>query len=306
MEPNAKILIVDDELFNIESLVGLLKSEYRIMVAKNGEQALRNLKPDTMPDLILLDIIMPEMDGFEVIRRLKAEPATRNIPVIFLTARNDVASETQGLHLGAVDYISKPFHPAIVHARLRTHLGLKHKMNLLERLVCLDGLTEIPNRRGFDETLEREWMRAMRSHEPISLILMDVDQFKQYNDHYGHSGGDICLRRVARALFEAKHRPGDFIARYGGEEFVAVLPDTDRNGMVQIGEQLRQAVESMGLPHALSTVAPYVTISLGGAVVIPEPGMGAAQLQQAADRMLYEAKHQGRNRLCTTNLERQD
>ncbi|MBF0416194.1 MAG: diguanylate cyclase [Magnetococcales bacterium] len=302
MEHQSKILIVDDEYFNIESLVGLLKTTYKIMVAKNGEQALRALQGDALPDLILLDIIMPGMDGFEVLRRLKENPHTREIPVIFLTSKNDIESESQGLYLGAVDYISKPFHTTIVHARIRTHLGLKRKMALLEKMVSLDGLTEIPNRRSFDSAKKREWDRAMRAGEPISLIMMDVDQFKQYNDHYGHSGGDVCLQSVARALFNCMHRPGDMVARYGGEEFVAILANTGPEGAERVAEQLRQAVVALQMPHASSTVATHVTISLGVATTLPTPVATPEQLQEAADQMLYEAKRQGRNRFCKTSL----
>ncbi|MBF0142191.1 MAG: diguanylate cyclase [Magnetococcales bacterium] len=303
MEQQEKILIVDDEIFNVESLVGLFKSEYKIVVAKNGEQALRAVQSGKMPDLVLLDITMPGMDGYEVCRRLKEEALTRSIPVIFLTSRNDVSSEAQGLALGAVDYIFKPFHAAIVQARVRTHLGLKRKMDLLERTASLDGLTEIPNRRHFDMTRQQEWARALRMGESLSLIMIDVDMFKQYNDHYGHSGGDLCLQRVARALTAALSRPADFVARYGGEEFVAVLPQTDWEGAKRVGEQLRLAVESLRLPHVRSTVAPCVTVSLGAATTVPRAGVGAEALQEAADRMLYEAKHQGRNRCCAIHLE---
>ncbi|MBF0154504.1 MAG: diguanylate cyclase [Magnetococcales bacterium] len=302
MNQQEKILIVDDELFNIDALIGLLRSEYKIMVAKNGEQALRAIQPGSLPDLILLDIVMPEMDGYEVCQRLKENSLSKNIPVIFLTARNDVVSETQGLIMGAVDYISKPFHGAIVRARIQTHLGLKRKIDLLERMVSLDGLTEIPNRRHFDQTRSQEWTRALREKEPLSLIMIDVDMFKQYNDLYGHSEGDLCLQRVARALAGAMQRPGDFVARYGGEEFVAILPKTDLEGAKQVGEQLRQAVEHLGLPHALSTAAAHVTISLGAASALPTPEISADKLQQIADQMLYIAKRQGRNRLCATHL----
>ncbi|MBF0421543.1 MAG: diguanylate cyclase [Magnetococcales bacterium] len=293
-----KILIVDDETFVIETLVGLLRSDYRIVVAKTGEQGLRAIRADGLPDLILLDIMMPGMDGFEVIRRLKDDPMTRSIPVIFLTALHDVDAEVKGLRLGAVDYISKPFHATIVYARIQTHLGLQRKMALLERMVSLDGLTEIPNRRSFDVVREREWARGLRTGEPLSLIMMDVDQFKQFNDHYGHSGGDRCLQRVARALAGCVHRPGDLVARYGGEEFVAVLSNTDATGAMQVGEQLRQAVSALAIPHSLSTVATHVTISLGVATMTPSATTTLEQLQQTADALLYEAKRQGRNRLC--------
>ncbi|MBF0310478.1 MAG: diguanylate cyclase [Magnetococcales bacterium] len=303
MEPQEKILLVDDERFNIDALVGLLRHDYKIMVAKSGEQALQALQPGALPDLVLLDIVMPEMDGYEVCRRLKGNRLTRNIPVIFLTARNDVESETLGLQLGAVDYIAKPFHDAIVRARIQTHLGLKRKMDLLERMVCLDGLTEIPNRRSYDQTLEAEWNRAMREGRPLTLIMMDVDHFKLYNDHYGHAGGDLCLQRVARALAGCLHRPGDFVARYGGEEFVAVLPGSDAEGALQVGEQFRRAITALELPHARSGTAAWLTLSLGAATVTPTAQNSPDALQKAADAMLYRAKADGRNRVLATTLD---
>ncbi len=219
MDEKQKILVVDDEQVNLQMLVSLLSSEYRVLVAKNGTQALTVVKSNK-PDLILLDIMMPQMDGYEVCRQVKEEHASREIPVIFLTARQDAESETQGFELGAVDYITKPFHGTTVRARVQTHLGLKRKAELLEKLAFLDGLTEIPNRRSFESTLKREWGAALRRKEFISLVMIDIDMFKQYNDYYGHGTGDDCLRRVAQIVAQTLSRTGDFVARYGGEEFM--------------------------------------------------------------------------------------
>ena len=299
MVETQKILVVDDERINLELLVNLLSGDYQVLVAKNGRMAL-SVMDKNMPDLILLDIMMPEMDGYEVCRRLKENHETRDIPVIFLTARQDAESEARGFELGAVDYITKPFHGSTVRARVRTHLRLKRKADLLEQLAFVDGLTEIPNRRSFENMLEREWGAALRRGESISLVMIDVDMFKQYNDHYGHGAGDDCLSRVARALSRTLSRKGDFVARYGGEEFVAVLPGTGQSGAETIAEQLRAAVEALGIPHAKSLVTSSVTVSLGVATLTPGPGLKPDALKEAADRMLYEAKSEGRNRFKST------
>ena len=302
MDETQKILMVDDEHLNLEMLVSLLGNDYRVLVAKSGQQAL-TVVANNPPDLILLDIMMPVMDGYEVCRRLKEKHTTRDIPVIFLSALQDVASETRGFELGAVDYITKPFRGATVRARVRTHLDLKRKADLLEKLAFLDGLTEIPNRRSFETILEREWGTALRRQEHISLVMMDVDMFKQYNDHYGHGAGDDCLHRVAQALVRTLSRAGDFAARYGGEEFVAVLPGTDKAGAENMTEQIRAAVEALEISHAKSKVSAFVTISLGVATVIPENRFQPGILKETADQMLYQAKEGGRNRFVSKLLE---
>ncbi|MDP2903378.1 MAG: diguanylate cyclase, partial [Methylovulum sp.] len=233
------ILIVDDDPTNVRILAEILNPFYRIKVANNGADALEVAQRD-QPDLILLDVMMPEMDGFEVCRRLKANSQTQKIAVIFVTAKNTSADEEFGLNLGAVDYITKPFIISIVKARVSTHIRLKQQADLLESLALLDGLTHISNRRRFDETLASEWKRAKRDETPLSLLMIDIDNFKQYNDFHGHGAGDICLQRVAAELSKALSRPGDLVARYGGEEFVVILPDTPLNAALQIAESLRE------------------------------------------------------------------
>ena len=219
-----RILIVDDQRQNIKVLKDFLRDDYKIMAAKTGEQALEAARSATPPDLILLDIIMPGMDGYHVCRQLKEDPKTMHIPVIFVTGLGSTSEEAKGFEMGAVDYITKPFRPVIVRARIKTHIQLKRKSDLLDRLASIDGLTEIPNRRCFDATLEREMRRAFRNRAWVSLILMDIDLFKKYNDHYGHAAGDTCLRRVAKAAERVLLRASDQVARYGGEEFGIILP----------------------------------------------------------------------------------
>nr|WP_240192132.1 diguanylate cyclase [Desulforhopalus vacuolatus] len=220
MDKSSSILIVDDERHNIKVLSELLRKDYKIMAAKNGEQALKAVLGDNPPDLILLDIMMPGINGYEVCRKLKENDHSMHIPIIFVSALGSSDDESLGFELGAVDYITKPFKPVIVKARVRTHIQLKQKSDLLERMASIDGLTEIPNRRSFDETLEKEIRRSARNKMILSLILMDIDFFKKYNDQYGHAEGDDCLRRVAKAIDGCMQRATDFAARYGGKSLL--------------------------------------------------------------------------------------
>ncbi len=298
-EEKRSILIVDDAPANIQALANLLKEEYRILVALHGEKALQIARGECPPDLILLDIQMPSMNGHEVCRRLKSEGSTNRIPVIFVTAKSGAEEEELGFSLGAVDYISKPFHPAVVRARVRNQMNLKIRTDLLEELSQIDGLTGIFNRRYFDEHFEEERKQALRRGEPLSVIMTDIDNFKAYNDNYGHGAGDECLRQVARALKGSLSRFGDFAARYGGEEFVALLPGTNGEGSMAVAERLRRGVELLAIPHGYSPTAGVVTISLGVASceerALPED---VATLLARADQALYVSKESGRNR-CT-------
>ncbi|CAO3353684.1 diguanylate cyclase [Azospirillum melinis] len=291
-----KILVVDDIPSNVHVLSRILKDDYDIYFATDGEKAL-DLVQARMPDLVLLDIMMPGMDGFEVCRRIKADPAIHDIPVIFISAKSEVEDETRGLEVGAIDFITKPISPPIVKARVRNHLLLKRQTDLLRSLSFLDGLTGIANRRRFDDAMAREWRRCARSNLPLSLIILDVDHFKAYNDHYGHQAGDECLRMVAELLSDRARRPSDLVARYGGEEFVCLLPETDGPGAVRVAEGFRTGVAECRIPHAQSPVIPYVTISLGVATVIPSADGSPEQLAEMADQLLYRAKRTGRNRV---------
>ncbi|OLN30582.1 diguanylate cyclase (GGDEF domain) with PAS/PAC sensor [Desulfovibrio sp. DV] len=301
----ATVLIVDDAPSNLAILTETLRAEFDVRIASSGIQALQ-LVDESPPDLILLDIVMPDMDGYEVCRRLKARAATRNIPIIFLTAKGDVSDETMGLALGAVDYIVKPVSVPIVQARVRTHVELKRRGDLLETLSMRDGLTGIANRRRFDDCLGRAWRQSMRGATPLALIMADIDCFKAYNDTYGHMAGDECLKAVARTLTGALKRPGDLAARFGGEEFVMVLEDTDIGGALHLAETMRAAVEALGLEHAGSSVAQsptrVLTITLGAAAIVPTPAFTPEALLCLADRKLYEAKQAGRNRVLGIQL----
>jgi diguanylate cyclase (GGDEF)-like protein len=297
----ATVLIVDDAPSNLVILTESLRAEFDVRIATSGPEALR-LVGEVPPDLILLDILMPDMDGYEVCRRLKAIPSTSNIPIIFLTAKGDVADETLGLAIGAVDYIVKPVSLPIVQARVRTHVELKRRGDLLETLSLRDGLTGIANRRRFDDSLGRAWRQALRNAIPLSLVMADIDHFKAYNDTYGHMAGDECLRAVAHTLADALKRPGDLAARYGGEEFAMVLEDTTLAGAVHLAEGMRRAVEVLGLAHQGTGVSDVVTVTLGVATAIPRPGQLPETLIGMADRKLYEAKVAGRNRVLAATV----
>ncbi len=297
MNDHFTLLVVDDEKQHRNLLTELLQDDYRIILAKNGTQALE-LAHEHAPDLILLDILMPGLSGFDVIRALKSNDVTRTTPVIFITALDGVADEEMGLELGAVDYIAKPFRPPIVRVRVRNHLQAVHQRRLLEQLAMIDSLTEIPNRRRFTEFYEHEWRRCLRSGQTLSLMMIDVDHFKRFNDTYGHAAGDMVLKRVANTLQNELRRPGDFVARYGGEEFVIVLPEIDAKGAQTVAQQLCQQVERLQIRHADTTTGQWLTISIGGATCVPTQAEVDPAFFSSADSQLYRAKHEGRNRVC--------
>ncbi len=296
LTPSPTVLVVDDEKQNRDLLAELLKHDCRVILAKNGTQAIDRAH-ELQPDLILLDVMMPDINGHQVIQSLKHDDATRQIPVIFISALDSPEDEERGLDLGAVDYITKPFHPSIVRKRVRNHLQSVHHRHLLENLAKIDSLTEIANRRRYNEALENEWRRCARSGAPLSLAIIDVDHFKAYNDRLGHAAGDSILRSIATTLHGFMRRPGDLAARYGGEEFILLLPQVDASAAKRIGNDIRASVEALHLQHPDSPVGPYVTISLGGMTIAPTDGQVDPQFFQQADAALYKAKSAGRNRV---------
>jgi diguanylate cyclase (GGDEF)-like protein len=298
-----RILIVDDEKMNLKVLAEVLKNEYSLILAGSGAQALKQIHDNADPDLILLDVMMPEMGGYEVIKHLKEDLKTKNVPVIFVTALDSIEDEEHGLKLGAVDYICKPFSPPIVQMRVRNHLRFVHQYRLLDQLAHLDGLTEIPNRRRFEKVFKMESSRAARNGTPLSLAMVDVDFFKQYNDHYGHATGDVALQAIAKTLQDILKRPADLAARYGGEEFVMVLPETDIEAAKTLAERARIAIADLKIPHGYSRAADHVSVSIGVVTVRLDSRSDPLDMLRQADQNLYHAKQNGRNRIVGSKLD---
>ena len=290
-----RILIVDDAMENIQILHQALQDEHDVLFAMNGPKAL-HIAEHQLPDLILLDAVMPDMDGYAVCAALRASSVTRDIPIIFVTALKTPEDETRALDAGAADFISKPVNAAVVRARVRTQLTVKRQSDALRELTLTDGLTGVSNRRAFDETLETEWRRCARAQVPMSLILVDIDHFKHFNDAYGHPAGDACLQQVGAAMRRSALRPQDLVARYGGEEFAILLPHEDIAGAEAVAKRVLDEIAAMGVAHARSPTGPLITVSMGVASLTPSEKMEPGLLVKNTDALLYEAKARGRNR----------
>ena len=291
------VLIVDDENSNIMVLTDILSVEYTVYAVKSGEKAIKAAEK-YLPDVILLDILMPEMDGYAVISALKNSENTRSIPVIFITGLNSVDDEEKGLTLGAADYIAKPFSPAVVKLRIMNQIKMLDQLHTIERLSMIDQLTDLPNRRNFDIRLNQEWDRALREKKSVSILMMDIDRFKNYNDVHGHQQGDVALKAAANAFKQTLKRPGDFAARWGGEEFAVLLPNTDSHGARDVAEQIRRHVEDMEIPRK-DGLKTKVTISIGTKTEVPVRNSSYEGFISGADEALYRAKETGRNKVCT-------
>lgn len=290
-----KILIVDDEKSNRKILSALLEADFEIILAKDGKQVFERFRDNKDIDLVILDIMLPDMDGYEILKHMKNDECLREIPVVIISVLDSLENEEKGLKLGAVDYITKPFHPGIVQLRVKNHIQLVEQRQMLEDLVGIDGLTGINNRRNFDQLYSKQWLSSRRSGNLLSLIMIDVDNFKKYNDTYGHAAGDAVLKAISNVLNSTIKRPDDTISRYGGEEFVATLPNTDSDGAKFIAEKLRRSVEDLKIPHESSDTSDYVTISLGGITSNPEKNSTLTEFLKTSDQMLYLAKAAGKN-----------
>jgi len=313
--PTMKVLLIEDTMTSATVVTHQLqKLGLETRHANCGEDGLVVFK-EWQPDLILLDVIMPGLDGFEVARRIRQlEKDGDWTPIIFLTAKTADKDLEHGIEVGGDDYLFKPVSEVVLAAKVRAMQRLAQmRYSLvvltrrlddanreLKRLTAVDGLTGIANRRCFDETIQREWHRARRNRLPLSVLMIDVDFFKQYNDGYGHQAGDECLIAVARALDSQLKRPGDLVARFGGEEFVIVLPETNAVGAHRVGEEVRRAIEVLAEPHAYSNVGQFLSVSVGVATAYPTPddNLAASVLLDSADQALYNAKKAGRNRVC--------
>lgn len=294
MNKRPSILIVDDEVSNIEILSAVLEEDHDIYFATSGDEAITTARA-ALPDLILLDVLMPGTDGYEVCASIKSDPLLADVPVIFTTALGDQEAEVKGLELGAIDYIAKPISPVIVRARVRNHLEMKRMRDDLAKLAVTDALTGLGNRRRLEQALNIETARLALTSGTLSVIILDIDFFKRFNDLYGHTAGDRCLTMVAAALNRAVHHASDLTIRYGGEEFACVLPETDHDRAMDIAHGIRERVEALNIPHSGSDVAATVSVSIGVATAVCVPGATPEAWVKAADAELYKAKAAGRN-----------
>jgi len=307
------ILVIDDDPGIVRALIEILKGMGKVYFTTKGTEALQ-LALECEPDLIMLDIEMPDLNGLEVCKLLKSDPLLNHIPILHVTAHTDLETEALALSSGAIDFIHKPPHPAVVRARVSNYLAMKLQNDQLRMLSSIDGLTGIANRRIFDETLNHEWQRTCRNSVPLSLLMIDVDHFKRYNDCYGHLAGDECLREIAQLIDASIKRPGELVARYGGEEFVVLAPHCSAEQAVKLAEIIRTEVANKAISHEASDTEAFVTISIGVAcsstfdlvthadqatnVSSNANSPKAIDLLQLADEALYNAKKLGRNRVC--------
>lgn len=301
-QSSSKILVIDDERLNIQILFEGLSGEYNILAASNGIDGLKVAR-EQLPDLILLDIILGDSHGHDVCKALKEDPKTSHIPVIFVTAQDTPEDELLGLELGAVDYFRKPFSLPLVKVRIRKQIELKQKTEMLERLSMVDGLTGVANRRQFDEKLAHAISYVDRNHRGLSLLLIDIDYFKQYNDTYGHVKGDQALKLVASSLSSGACRPFDFVARYGGEEFAVLLLDSFPGEGAALADKLRLGIENQNVAHETSEFT-HLTVSIGVTHIdsAHKNKINSVDFIEDADRCLYLAKKEGRNRVVSNEL----
>jgi len=290
----ARILIADDTPYNLKVLSAILSQQnYQLILAHNGFETLK-LAVTEIPDLILLDIMMPGMDGIEACQHLKQDPNTWDIPIIFLSAKSEDDDIIRGLELGAADYITKPFNPKILLARVKTHLSLRQKTKELQEFAHKDGLTLIANRRRFDHFLETEWKRCLRTQSPLSLVMVDIDFFKNYNDTYGHLQGDEILKLTAKTLEKVVSGTPYLVARYGGEEFAIILSNTPLESAIGIAAKAHFEIANLNIVHKNSKLK-KLTASFGIATLIPTEQTTSKDLINTADTRLFKAKENGRN-----------
>lgn len=298
MQEHAKsrILIVDDDKANLDILNHILKSDYVVHVAKSGEMAIRRALYD-QPDLILLDVLMPDMSGYEVLKVLKENEATKSIPVIFITALKNTADEERGFLLGAVDYVTKPFNHSIIKARIRIHMKSLKQIRLIEQFGTTDVLTEIPNARYFDERFFYEWEKAIYENKSLSILLINVDGLKQYNEIYGHLQGDVLLQTLAKTFFNYLHNDDDLVVRLGGDEFAFLLPERDLAAAKALADEICHDVAAMEIP-SIGLLTTQTTVSIGIAALVPKSGDDPTILLEKANHELLRAKDAGGNQVC--------
>jgi diguanylate cyclase (GGDEF)-like protein len=299
--PLPVLMVIGDAPTCIDTLFDIFQREYTVSVIRSADQVFETCRT-RQPELILIDISVPEPNGFEICRQLKVAQDTRSIPIFFMLPAGRPKLETQAIHAGAADIIPLPINPAVTINRIKTHLTLKTQSNLLESLASVDGLTGVANRHRFDEAIEAEWRRCRRLITPLTLMMIDIDHFKAYNEIYGHLAGDNCLQEVAGILKKQLSRSHDILARFSGEVFACLLPDIYFDGAMQKAETMIRSVHDLGIPHAASKTAPVVTVSIGVIVTIPGPDRHPVEVISLVEAQLSQAKQQGRNRACGREL----
>jgi diguanylate cyclase (GGDEF)-like protein len=296
-----RILIADDDPVSLYLLSNVFTDEgFTVSCVKSGEEAL-NTVLSFQPDIIVLDIVMKGMYGYEVCERLKANRETADIPVVFISSREDAEAEIAGLKAGGIDFITKPFNPAIVRMRVSNYIELKKTRDNLEQMSITDQLTGLFNRRYFDRMLGSELRRSSRSHDCLSLLMIDIDKFKLYNDCNGHLAGDECLKLICQSVRKSFRRVGDLVSRYGGEELAVLLPTTPLTSACMLAESTRKNIEDLHILYSGLPENGFVTISVGVAATTPEPGANPQLLLNDADKALYQAKTKGRNRVVAAD-----
>ncbi|MBX9655514.1 diguanylate cyclase [bacterium] len=296
-----RVLIIDDSVVIQRLVQARLRADgFEVATGNDGSEAIE-LAKNFQPDVILLDIDMPVMNGFDACRALKDNSTTSSIPVIFLSSQTRTEDKVRGLDIGAIDYVTKPFDPVELRARVRSAYRTKYLLELLEQKAQIDGLTGLYNRAFFDARIKEEMERARRYRHSLALVIFDVDRFKRLNDTYGHSFGDVVLAEVAETA-RLIARQTDVVARYGGEEFVITLPEQTLEGAAQLAERVREGIEELQLRHNGEKIS--VTASFGVASTIEVGYESIPELVNTADRMLYAAKESGRNRVCVASKEK--
>jgi len=306
-----KVLVVEDSKPISLIICAVIRGmKHDPIPVESGEEAIEIFQKQSF-DLILMDVEMPGIDGFETTRRLRVIMGDVWIPIIFLSANDDEGHIAEGINAGGDDYLTKPVKPIIVQSKIRAMAriaGMRNELSKaneqlyqanveLERLSYMDGLTGVVNRRGFEKTFLTEWRRSQRENQPLAVVMIDIDEFKKYNDGYGHLQGDDCLKKVAETLNNTVRRPGDVVARYGGEEFVILLPNTDVEGAMYVVSHLVENVSALKIPHLFATYNHKVTISAGiSSTELMSKPYTDEDLLASADKALYVAKEGGRNR----------
>lgn len=300
--PMENILVATSDVSYQHNLAQLLEKDYRITVASNSREVFKTCGSDQPPDLVLMDVEIKESDGFTTCLILKERESSHKIPVVLLSCNKQAEQELHAFNDGASDFIAMPYDDNALKARVQKLLRTKRTSDLLEQFARLDSLTELANRREYERVIEKEWSRAVRADKPVSLILIDIDHFKSYNQHYGIMKGDECIIKVAQIIKDGFKRPSDTVARYSGEKFIAILPNTDEEGAIKLASSINLELEQLDLHHDYAPEKQRITISQGIATAVPSLTLQPKSLFEAADNALREAKHAGRNNIVSKTI----